>query len=103
MPLRNINSERFGSRYRSAASHFTTTVYVPAGVFWDATASHKSAEGRYKNYEWSHLTVVEKRGAVKRECACRGAIRLPDEQSEEPCEARSQEVAREPQPSELIT
>ena len=42
------------------------------------------------------LIVVEKREAVKRECACRGAIRLPDEQSEEPCEARSQEVAREP-------
>ena len=34
--------------------------------------------------------MVEKREAVKRECACRGAIRLPDEQSEEPCEARSQ-------------
>ena len=66
MPLRNTNSERWGSRYRSAASHFTTTVYVSAEVFWDATASHKSAEGRYKNYEWSQLIVVEKREAVKR-------------------------------------
>ena len=35
--------------------------------------------------------MVEKCEAVKRECACRGAIRLPDEQSEEPCEARSSE------------
>ena len=52
-------------------------------VFGDATASHKSAEGRSKHYEWSQLIVVEKREAVKRECACRGAIRLPDEQSEE--------------------
>ena len=65
-------------------------------VFGDATASHKSAEGRSKHYEWSQLIVVEKREAVKRECACRGAIMLPDEQSEEPCEARSQEAAREP-------
>ena len=32
----------------------------------DATAAHKSAEGRYKHYEWSHLIVVEKREAVKR-------------------------------------
>jgi len=55
-----------GSRYRSAASHFTTTVYVSAEVFWDATASHKSAEGRNKNYEWNQLIVVEKREAVKR-------------------------------------
>ena len=61
-----FNSDRLGFRYRSAASHLTTTVYVPAGVFWDATASHKSAEGRYIHYEWSRLTVVEKRGAVKR-------------------------------------
>ena len=75
---------------------------MPVRVFWDATASHKSAEGRYIHYEWCHLTVVEKRGAVKRECACRGAIRLPDEQSEEPCEARSQEAAREHQPSEFF-
>ena len=36
---------------------------MPAGVFWDATASHKSAEGRYIHYEWSQLTVVEKREA----------------------------------------
>jgi len=35
-------------------------------VFWDATASHKSAEGRNKNYEWNQLIVVEKREAVKR-------------------------------------
>ena len=42
------------------------------------------------------MIMVEKCEAVERECACRGAIRLPDEQSEEPCEARSQEVAREP-------
>ena len=71
-------------------------------VFGDATASHKSAEGRSKHYEWSQLIVVEKREAVKRECACRGAIRLPDEQSEEPCEARSQEAAREPHGSEFL-
>ena len=63
---KHIYSERSGSRYRSAAAHFTTTVYVSAGVFWDVTASHKSAEGRYENYEWSQLTVVEKREAVKR-------------------------------------
>ena len=37
------------------------------------------------------LIMVEKCEAVERECACRGAIRLPDEQSEEPCEARSRE------------
>ena len=48
------------------------------------------------------LIVVDKCVAVKRECACRGAIRLPDEQSEEPCEARSQEAAREHQPSEFF-
>ena len=43
------------------------------------------------------------REAAERECACRGAIRLPDEQSEEPCEARSQEAAREPKPSEFLS
>ena len=96
MPLSNRNSERWGSRYRSAASHHSTTLHMSIEVFGYATASHKSAEGRSKHYEWSQLIVVEKRGAVKRECACRGAIRLPDEQSEEPCEARSQEAAREP-------
>jgi len=37
-------------------------------AFGDATASHKSAEGRSKHYEWSQLIVVEKREAVKREC-----------------------------------
>ena len=37
--------------------------------FGGATASHKSAEGRSKHYEWSQLIVVEKREAVKRECA----------------------------------
>ena len=41
---------------------------MTVGVFWDATASHKSAEGRSKHYEWSQLIVVEKRDAVKREC-----------------------------------
>ena len=85
-----------GAKQRRSVSgaplHFTTTVYVSAEVFWDATASHKSAEGRYKNCEWSQLIVVEKREAVKRKCACRGANRLPDEQSEEPCEARSQGI-----------
>ena len=96
MPLSNRNSERWGSRYRSAASRHSTTSHMSIEVFGDATVSHKSAEGRSKHYEWSQLIVVEKREAVKRECACRGAIRLPDEQSEEPCEARSQEVAREP-------
>ena len=96
MPLSNRNSERWGSRYRSAASHHSTTLHMSIEAFGDATASHKSAEGRSKHYEWCQLIVVEKREAVKRECACRGAIRLPDEQSEEPCEARSQEVAREP-------
>ena len=48
------------------------------------------------------LIMVEKCEAEERECACRGAIRLPDEQSEEPCEARSQEAAREHQPSEFF-
>jgi hypothetical protein len=42
------------------------------------------------------------RYAMERECACRGVIRLPDEQSEEPCEARTQEAAREHQPSEFF-
>ena len=69
MPLRNINSERWGSRYRSAASHHSTTLHMSIEVFGDATASHKSAEGRSKHYEWSQLIVVEKREAVKRECA----------------------------------
>ena len=41
--------------------------------------------------------------SAERECACRGAIRLPDEQSEEPCEARSHEAAREPHGSEFFT
>ncbi len=66
MTLRNINSERSGSRYRSAASHHTTAIQVSGKVFGEATASHKSAEGRAKHYEWSQLIVVEKREAVKR-------------------------------------
>jgi hypothetical protein len=39
---------------------------VSVEVFLDATASHKSAEGRSKHYEWSQLIVVEKREAVER-------------------------------------
>jgi hypothetical protein len=39
--------------------------YVDRSI-WDATASHKSAEGRSKYYEWSQLIAVEKREAVKR-------------------------------------
>ena len=35
-------------------------------------------------------------GCLSARFACREAIRLPDERSEEPCEARSQEVEREP-------
>ena len=66
MPLSNRNSERWGSRYRSAASRHSTTLHMSIEVFGDATASHKSAEGRSKYYEWSQLIVVEKREAVKR-------------------------------------
>jgi hypothetical protein len=61
-----LNSERLGSRYRFAASHHTTAIHVSVEVFLDAAVPHKSAEGRYIHYEWSHLTVVEKREAVKR-------------------------------------
>ena len=32
----------------------------------------------------------------KRRCTCGEAVRFPDERSEEPCEARSQEGAPEP-------
>ncbi len=46
MPLSNRNSERLASRYRSAASHNSTTLHMSIEVFGDATASHKSAEGR---------------------------------------------------------
>ena len=60
------NSERWSSRYRSAASRHSTTLHMSIEVFGDATASHKSAEGRYKHYERSQLIVVEKREAVKR-------------------------------------
>ena len=51
---------------RSAASHHSTTLHMSIEVFGYATASHKSAEGRSKHYEWSQLIVVEKREAVKR-------------------------------------
>ena len=75
MPLRNINSERWDSRAgpcgcfavralrspdptpsarahsRSVASCHSTTVYVPGYAFGDATASHKSAEGRSNHYK----------------------------------------------------
>ena len=34
---------RFLSGY---ASHHTTAIHLSVEVFWDATASHKSAEGR---------------------------------------------------------
>ena len=86
-----MNSERWGSRAaacapygfgfaesslrcasvhsRSAASHHSTTLHMSIEAFGDATASHKSAEGRSKHYEWCQLIVVEKREAVKRECA----------------------------------
>ena len=66
MHLSNINSERFGSR--SAASHHLTAMHMSIEVFWDATASHKSAEGRYNHSKERLLGVVEKCGAVKREC-----------------------------------
>jgi hypothetical protein len=35
-------------------------------VFWDATPSHKSAEGRSNHSKERLLIVVEKCGAVKR-------------------------------------
>ena len=63
---KKVNSERWGSRYRSAASRHSTALHMSIEVFGDATASHKSAEGRFKHYEWSQLIVVEKREAVKR-------------------------------------
>ena len=66
MPLRNINSERFGSRYRSAASRRTTATQLSSEVFGDATTSHKSAEGRYNHSKERLMGVVEKCGAVKR-------------------------------------
>ena len=90
MSLSNMNSERWGSRAcpcgrfaaraspsanptpsarahsRSAALRHSTALHMSIEVFGDATASHKSAEGRSKHYEWSQLIVVEKREAVKR-------------------------------------
>ncbi len=42
-------------------------------------------------YEGVGLAEAEGRAA---RCTCREAIRFPDERSEEPCEARSQEGAR---------
>ena len=66
MHLSNINSERFGSRYRSAASHNSTAMHMSIEVFWDATPSHKLAEGRYNHSKERLLIVVEKCGAVKR-------------------------------------
>ena len=38
------NSERWGSRYRSAASRHSTTLHMSKEVFGDATASHKYSE-----------------------------------------------------------
>ena len=35
-------------------------------------------------------------GCLSARCTCGEAVRFPDERSEEPCEARSQEGAREP-------
>ena len=61
-----IELRAFGLRF--AASHHTTAIHVSVEVFLDATASHKSAEGRYKHYERSRLIVVEKREAVERDC-----------------------------------
>ena len=66
MPLRNINSERLGSRYRSAASRHSTATQLSSEVFVDATASHKLAEGRPNHYEMASLNVVEKCEAAER-------------------------------------
>ena len=90
--------ERLGSRYRFAASHHTTAIHVSVEVFLDAAVPHKSAEGRYKNYEWSQLIVVEKREAVKRECT--EAKRRVD--SAKPNPQGAQASAREHQPSEFF-
>ena len=59
----------------------------------------KDGTNRSARREW---LARSKCHSAERECACRGAIRLPDEQSEEPCEARSQEAAREPCWSEFV-
>ena len=66
MPLRNINSERLGSRYRSAASRHATPTQLSSEVFVDATASHKSAEGYSNHYEMDSLNMVEKCEAAER-------------------------------------
>ena len=100
MPLSNRNSERWGSRYRSAASHHSTALHMSIEVFGDATASHKSAEGRSKHYEWSQLIVVEKREAVKRECARAEGVGLAE--GEARAAKRPQGHAREPKRSEFL-
>ncbi len=100
MPLSNRNSERLGSRYRSAASHHSTTLHMSIEVGY-ATASHKSAEGRYIHYERSHLTVVEKRGAVKRECARAEGVGSGERKAR--TAKQPQGPAREPQPSEFYS
>ena len=76
MPLRNINSERLGSRglrlsrfarlSRSAASRHSTATQLSSEVFVDATASHKLAEGRPNHYEMDSLNMVEKCEAAER-------------------------------------
>ena len=123
MPLSDRNSERWDSRAgpcgcfavralrspyptpsarahsRSAASHHSTTLHMSIEVFWDATASHKSAEGRYKHYERSLLIVVEKREAVKRECARAEGVGLAE--GEARATKRPQGHAREPKRSEF--
>ena len=61
---------------------------------------------QYKRDGRDHLQVAfgctgnapaaKRSGCLSARCTCREAIRFPDERSEEPCEARSQEGAREP-------
>ena len=79
MPLRNINSERLGSRYRSAASRHSTATQLSSEVFVDATASHKLAEGRPNHYEMDSLNMVEKCEAAERDSRAKRDSRRPRE------------------------
>ena len=47
--------------------------------------------------------VAKRSGCPRARCTCGEAVRFPDEQSEEPCEARSQESERVPLPFRLAS
>ena len=66
MPIKNTNTERFGSRYRSAASHYTAALCAPVDVLGMRLRRMNRPKADLITMKCVALTMVEKCEAVKR-------------------------------------